>query len=94
LTTEHQLLGAKRGRGRGSFIDSVLAGTDAFYAEILQGLKAWSAAPPRLRPVTAEALDGEPTRPASLSSTDFSSQDGSAEPALGEGEVPRRAIPS
>ena len=76
-------LGAKRGRGRGTFIDSVLAGTDAFYAEILQGLKAWSAAPPKFRSVTPEALDGEPTRPASLSSTDFSSQDGSAEPEIG-----------
>ena len=94
MTTKHQLLGAKRGRGRGSFIDSVLAGTDAFYAEILQGLKAWSAAPPRLRPVTAEALDGEPTRPASLSSTDFSSQMDPPNQCLEKERFLARAIPS
>ncbi|NYJ76338.1 hypothetical protein [Allobranchiibius huperziae] len=73
-------LGTKRQRGRGTFIESVLGGTDAFYAEILQGLKAWSASPPKLRPDTAEARSEEPVRPASLSSTDFSSQDGSTEP--------------
>lgn len=68
-------LGAKRGRGRGSFIDSMLAACDGFYAEVLQDLKAWSAAPPKMRPTST---DVEPTKPASLSSTDFSSQDGHA----------------
>src|SRR5262249_1890180 len=43
-------MGAKRGRGRGSFIDSVLDGIDTFYTDVLQNLRAWSAAPPRLRP--------------------------------------------
>jgi hypothetical protein len=71
-------LGAKRGRGRGSFIDSMLAATDAFYAEVLQDLKAWSAAPPKMRPASPEDADAEPTRPVSLRSTDFSSQDGPA----------------
>ena len=42
-------LGTKRGRGRGAFIDSVLAACDDFYAEVLQDLKAWSATPPKLR---------------------------------------------
>lgn len=70
-------LGTKRGRGRGTFIDSVLAGVDSFYADVLQDLKAWSAAPPKLRPAKAtEMEDVETTHPASLSSTDFSSQDG------------------
>ena len=70
-------LGTKRGRGRGSFIDSVLVGVDAFYADVLQDLKAWSAAPPKLRPAKATEMDDvETTHPASLSSTDFSSQDG------------------
>lgn len=69
-------LGTKRGRGRGCFIDSVLAGIDSFYAEVLQDLKAWSAAPPKLRPATPPGADGEVARPFSLSSTDFSSQDG------------------
>lgn len=69
-----QPLGAKRGRGRGSFIDSVLDAVDVFYAQVLQNLKAWSAAPPRLR----EQGETEPV-PAALSSTSLSSQDG-AEP--------------
>jgi hypothetical protein len=75
-------LGSKRGRGRGCFIDSVLAAVDSFYAEVLQDLKAWSAAPPKLRPTAPAALDdAEPTHPASLSSTDFSSQDGPTDAA-------------
>jgi len=65
-------MGAKRGRGRGAFIDSVLDLVDSFYSEVVQHLKAWSAAPPRLR----EAPDAEPTRPAALSSGSLSSQDG------------------
>lgn len=55
--------------------DSVLAGVDDFYSEVLQDLKAWAAAPPKMRPSSA----GEPTTPSSLSSTDFSSQDGPSE---------------
>lgn len=74
LTTS---MGTKRGRGRGSFIDSVLNGTDDFYAEVLQHLKAWSAAPPKLRHPDPHPAEMEPVRPQSLSSTDYSSQDGS-----------------
>jgi hypothetical protein len=70
-------LGTKRGRGRGAFIDSVLSAVDAFYGEVLGDLKAWSAAPPKMRPASpAEAADVEPTKPAALASTDLSSQDG------------------
>jgi hypothetical protein len=68
-------MGAKRGRGRGAFIDSVLDLVDAFYGDVVQNLKAWSASPPKMRDV-----DPEPTQPAALSSTSLSSQDG-AEPA-------------
>ena len=67
-------MGSKRGRGRGAFIDSVLDGIDTFYAEVLGDVKAWSAAPPRLRQET-EAVP-EPLPTSSLSSTDISSQDG------------------
>lgn len=67
-------MGVKRGRGRGSFIDSVLDLTDDFYAEVVQNLKPWAAAPPRLRETAPE-----PTTRPSLSSTSLSSQDG-AEP--------------
>jgi hypothetical protein len=69
-------MGAKRGRGRGAFIDSVLDLVDNFYADVVQHVKAWSAAPPRMRePV--QVID-EPT---ALSSTAQSSQDGPEEPA-------------
>lgn len=89
-------LGTKRGRGRGCFIDSVLAAIDSFYAEVLQDLKAWSAAPPKLRPATQAAGDeAEPTEPASLSSTDYSSQDGpSAVAADAAPDGPRTAEPA
>lgn len=68
-------IGAKRGRGRGAFIDSILGAIDKFYAEVLGSLRAWSTAPPRLRPsdATSKGIDGG--IPSSLSSTDYSSQD-------------------
>lgn len=73
-------MGTKRGRGRGSFIDSVLNATDTFYGDVLQSLKAWSAAPPKLRQAGPAGPDAEHPTPHSLSSTDYSSQDG-PEPA-------------
>jgi hypothetical protein len=69
-------MGTKRGRGRGSFIDSVLDLMDVFYGDVVQHLKAWSAAPPRMR-----ESEPAPIEPKSLSSTSLSSQDG-PEPAL------------
>ena len=65
-------LGTKRGRGRGAAIDSVLTAVDTFYGEVLQFLKAWTAAPPKLR----EPAELPPTTPAALVSTALSSQDG------------------
>lgn len=65
-------MGAKRGRGRGSFIDSVLDLVDDFYGEVVQHLKAWSAAPPRMR--DTDVVPSE--EPRALSSTSVSSQDG------------------
>lgn len=88
-------LGAKRGRGRGSFIDSVLDGIDGFYAAVLGDLKAWSAAPPKLRqPAPAAVADLEPTNPASLASTDFSSQDGPVGSDVQEGSASEQLIAS
>ncbi|WP_248583459.1 hypothetical protein [Nocardioides sp. InS609-2] len=76
-------LGKKRGRGRGSFIDSVLDSVDGFYAEVLGSLRAWSAAPPKLRPTHAAPPEVDETVPAALNSTDYSSQDGAVDaPAL------------
>lgn len=63
-------LGMKNGTGRGSFIDSMLGSIDDFYRDAVQDLKAWSAAPPKLR----EPLDQLPTG-TSLDSNALSSQD-------------------
>jgi hypothetical protein len=69
-------MGTKRGRGRGAYIDSLIEAVDAFYADVLQHLKAWSAAPPRMR----EPAETPPVSPPSLVATAQSSQDG-AEPS-------------
>ncbi|WFE60412.1 stress response protein [Micromonospora sp. WMMD712] len=65
--------GTKRGTGRGAFIDSVLHAIDDFYEQIIQNLKPWMPAPPRLRMPD----DVTPVQPvsASLVSTAISSQD-------------------
>lgn len=66
--------GSKRGTGRGAFIDSVLNAVDDFYEQVIQNLKPWMPAPPRLR----SSDDLQPTEPVreSLVSTAISSQDG------------------
>jgi hypothetical protein len=66
--------GTKRGTGRGSFIDSVLAAIDIFYEQVIQNLKPWMPAPPKLRS-TEEVVEAEPV-PSALISTAISSQDG------------------
>lgn len=68
-------LGAKRGRGRGSFIDSVLGAADSFYEDVLGSLRTWSAKPPTLRPSHAMPPEVESGVAASLASADYSSQD-------------------
>ncbi len=65
-------MGTKRGRGRGAFIDSMLDLVDDFYGDVVQYLKAWSAAPPRMR----DSDVVPPEAPPALSSTSVSSQDG------------------
>lgn len=64
-------MGAKRGRGRGSFIDSLIDAVNAFYSEVLQYLKAWAAPPPKMR-----QLDETELEQPSVASTALSSQDG------------------
>ncbi|RLV55861.1 stress response protein [Aeromicrobium phragmitis] len=67
-------MGPKRGRGRGSFIDSVVETVDEFYGDVIQNIKPWSPSPPKMRP--SPELDGD-----TLSSTDLSSQDQAVAPA-------------
>ncbi|WP_064972425.1 hypothetical protein [Modestobacter caceresii] len=69
-------LGTKRGRGRGAAIDSVLDAVEAFYGEVLQNLKTWTAAAPKMR----EVADLPNETSTALASTALSSQDG-IEPA-------------
>jgi len=65
-------MGAKRGRGRGSFIDSVVDAVEKTYGDVGQQLKAWSAAPPRLRSDDDVIIDPDADDTAS---TALSSQD-------------------
>jgi len=41
-------MGVKRDSGRGSFVESVITTTKEFYSEVLQNLRPWKAAPPKL----------------------------------------------
>ena len=66
-------MGTKRSQGRGSFVTSVLDLLDDFYRSVVQNLKPWAAAPPKLRPEPSEV--SEPGVAAQLVSTAISSQD-------------------
>lgn len=43
-------MGLKRDASNGSFIDSIIATTEDFYRLVLQNLRPWKPAPPKLRP--------------------------------------------
>lgn len=75
-------MGTKRGQGRGSFVSSVLDLVDDFYRSVVQGLRPWASAPPKLRPAEPSQEDTEPGVASALVSTSLSSQDGAefAEP--------------
>lgn len=47
-------MGVKKDASKGSFVDSVLVSTQEFYAQVLQNLRPWRAAPPKARPVPPE----------------------------------------
>lgn len=49
--------GPARGQGRGSFVESVLTAVDKFYTEVVQHIKPWAPAPPRIRENDAAAPD-------------------------------------
>lgn len=70
-------MGAKRGSGRGGFIDSVLNAVETTYEEIGQVLKPWSAAPPRLR--AQDEVEVDTSVAPALVSTALSSVDESDE---------------
>lgn len=41
--------GTARGQGHGSFVNSVLAAIEKFYTDVVQHIKPWAAAPPKVR---------------------------------------------
>ena len=45
-------MGSKRDASRGSFVQSVLDSSETFYGEVLQKLRPWKAAPPKLKKST------------------------------------------
>jgi hypothetical protein len=49
--------GPARGQGRGSFVESVLTAVDRFYSEVVQHIKPWAPAPPKVRENDAVAPD-------------------------------------
>jgi hypothetical protein len=49
-------MGLKRDSSRGSFVRSVTKITEAFYADVIQNLRAWKAAPPKLKRPAEEEL--------------------------------------
>ena len=87
-------LGSKRGRGRGAFIDSVLSAVDGFYADVLGSLRAWSAAPPKLRPTDPASQGIDEDVPPSLPSTDYSSQDEPSTQPVTIGPASSEQLPS
>ena len=78
--------GTKRGQGRGSFVESVIDSTASFYEHVVQQLKPWVQAAPKVRS-PEPTLTSEPGVPASLISTALSSQDDEVAPAT------RRPVP-
>ena len=42
-------MGLKRDNGRGSFVESVVNAAEAFYGDVLQKLRPWKPAPPKLK---------------------------------------------
>jgi hypothetical protein len=55
--------GPARGQGRGSFVDSVLTAVEKFYSEVVQHIKPWASAPPKVK-------EGEAVIPDELISED------------------------
>lgn len=56
--------GPARGQGHGSFVNSVLAAVEKFYTEVVQHLKTWAPAPPKVR--DDDAVEPDPLRDGSL----------------------------
>lgn len=49
--------GPARGQARGSFVDSVLTAVDKFYSDVVQHIRPWTPAPPKVRDNETETPD-------------------------------------
>lgn len=65
-------MGLKRLVGKRSFIDSVLDAIDDFYGDVVQHLREWQPAAPKLKKRGVEESDAEPSPPAKESKDTFS----------------------
>jgi hypothetical protein len=77
--------GPARGQGQGSFVNSVLAATETFYADVVQHIKPWAPAPPKVR-------EDETTLHEGPDPGDDLGNDGTQAPSNGSGNQPWRAI--
>jgi hypothetical protein len=73
--------GPARGQGHGSFVNSVLSAVEMFYSEVVQHIKPWAPAPPKVKedepippPVPASSADLPANEAADPASTVISSQ--------------------
>ncbi len=56
-------MGLKRDASKGSFIETVISGTEDFYRLVLQGLRRWKATPPKLKPKELDVPEDAPPAP-------------------------------
>ena len=63
-------LGLKRSAGKSSFIDSVLNTLDDFYGDVVQYLKEWQPAAPKLQRNLEEDIETSPDSTANSDSTE------------------------
>lgn len=98
--------GTKRGQGHGSFVMSVVNAVDHFYAEVVQHIKPWAPAPPKIRDdepspaenagapdmVLSEPPDARPER-ASQPTESVPTPGGGAQPRHDDLRLVRGALP-
>src|SRR5580704_723311 len=75
--------GPARGQGHGSFVNSVIAAVENFYTDVVQHIKPWNPAPPKVRegepplsdePIPGEAAGQQPDDPEQLTDSALSAR--------------------
>ena len=83
--------GQARGQGQGSFVNSVLAAVDTFYAEVVQHIKPWAPAPPKVKDDEAAAGISSPINDGPRAEPSVLDEDGYREEHAGL--IPSRPLP-